>query len=162
MTKSLIAFVTFLGLVFGLNTFAVAADHQQNLSQGLTGAGVGLAAHGYDTVAFHTVGTPTRGQGKFEAVYNDATYRFASAENLAEFQKDPAKYAPEFGGYCAFGVSVGKKFDGDPRYWNIHEGKLYFTLSADVYRLFLKDVAGSVKKADTNWQTIADKAPADL
>lgn len=141
---------------------AAFAGNDQNLSQGVTGAGVGLAAHGYDTVAFFTVGTPTRGQGKFEAVHNDATYRFASAENLAEFQKNPEKYVPGFGGYCAFGVSVGKKFDGDPRYWKIHDGKLYFNLSADVYQLFLKDVPGTVEKANHNWKDIAHKAPSEL
>lgn len=159
--KSLIVFTTVLKLILGAAMPALAG-HDQNLSSGVTGAGVGLAAHGYDTVAFFTVGTPTRGQGKFEVVHNEATYRFASAENLAEFEKNPDKYVPGFGGYCAFGVSVGKKFDGDPRYWKITGGKLYFNLSADVYRIFLKDVSGTIKKADQSWRTISPLAPSEL
>lgn len=138
------------------------AEAEQNLSQGLTGAGVGLAAHGYDTVAFFNAGTPTRGQAKFEHVHNGAAYRFASQANLDEFKASPAKFVPQFGGYCAYGVSVGKKFDGDPRYWKIEDGKLYFNLSADIYRVFIKDVTGNIAKAENSWRDIEHAAPADL
>ena len=76
----------------------------------------GLGVHGYDVVAYQTEGKPVRGKSEFATVHKEATYRFASKANLDTFKANPAKYEPAYGGYCAYGVSVGAKFDGDPNF----------------------------------------------
>jgi YHS domain-containing protein len=133
------------------------ADDEQNLSSGIVATGKPLAIHGFDPVAYFTVGAPTQGSAKFALVHNGATYYFASQANLETFKADPDKYVPIYGGYCAFGVSVNKKFDGDPRYFTIHNGHLYLNLNEDIAKKFKADVPGSVKKADENWKTIESK-----
>lgn len=117
----------------------------------------GVALHGYDPVAYFTVGKPTLGKAEFSTVYNQATYRFSSKKNLEMFKATPAKYAPQFGGYCAFGVSVGAKFDGDPLLWKIVDGKLYVNLDENIAAAFNKDVAGALVKANANWPEVKSK-----
>jgi YHS domain-containing protein len=152
-----------LGFVatIGLAAVAHGAD-EVNVSRGGTAAGPGLAAHGYDVVAFFTAAQPTLGSARFSATHGGATYRFASAEHLAAFEKAPEKYAPAYGGYCAFGVSVGKKFDGDPRFWRIEDGRLYFNLNGDIQRQWLEDVGGRIESADAKWREIATRKVAAL
>ena len=77
-----------------------------------------------------------QGNAKFAIVLGEATYRFATAAHLETFKANPDKYIPAYGGYCAYGVSVGAKFDGDPRYWKIVDGKLYLNLDQNIYALF--------------------------
>jgi YHS domain-containing protein len=122
----------------------------------------GLAVHGFDVVAFFTEGKPAHGDARFAAVYKEATYRFASQQHLDAFKADPAKYEPAYGGYCAYGVSVGAKFDGDPRYWKIVDGKLYLNLDAGIQQAWLKDVPGAIRKAEANWPKIAGKLPSEI
>ena len=122
----------------------------------------GLAVHGFDVVAYHTQGRPVQGNAKYAVVHKEATYRFASQAHLKAFKADPAKYVPAYGGYCAYGVSVGAKFDGDPRYWKIVDGKLYLNLDQDIFALFNRDVAGSIAKANANWPKLRDKHPAEI
>ena len=76
--------------------------------------------------------------------------------------RDPARYSPAFGGFCAYGVSVGKKFDGDPRYWTVHENRLYLNLNAEIARKFAADVPGAVARAKKQWQKIQHAAIGDL
>ncbi len=132
---------------------ALAAD-EVNVSRGATVPGPGLAAHGYDVVAYFTNGAPTLGSARYSVAHNGGTYRFASAQNLQAFKADPAKYEPAYGGFCAYGVSVGKKFDGDPRLWKIVDGKLYLNLNADIQAKWLENVPGNIVKAENNWTKI--------
>jgi hypothetical protein len=132
---------------------ATAAD-EVNVSKGATLAGPGLAAHGYDVVAYFTTGAPVLGSDAFAIAHNRATYRFASQANLDAFRANPARYEPAYGGFCAYGVALGKKFDGDPQYWKIVGGRLYLNLNADIQTTWAKDIAGNVAKADTNWTSI--------
>ena len=141
---------------------AFAESPAVNTSQGLTLAGPPLAIRGYDAVAYFTDGQPTLGSAEFSAAHDGATYRFASKANLKTFKKNPDRYAPQFGGFCAFGVSVGAKFDGDPTLWKIVDGKLYFNLNPDIQINWLKDLSGNIRKADGNWSKIRDAAPASL
>jgi YHS domain-containing protein len=122
----------------------------------------GLAVHGFDVVAYFTEGTPAQGDANFAVVHDDATYRFASQANLDAFRADPDKYAPVYGGYCAYGVSVGAKFDGDHRYWKIVDGRLYLNLDAVIQQAWLKDVPGAIKKADANWPGLVSKLPTEI
>lgn len=132
---------------------AQAAD-EINASAGLTAEGSPLALHGHDPVAYFTAGAPTPGRPEFAAEHEGVTYYFASKENRDAFQKSPDRYAPVYGGYCAFGVSVGKKFDGNPAYWTISKDRLYLNLNADIAEKFQADVVGGIAKADQQWQKI--------
>lgn len=133
-----------------------------NTTQGLTLAGPGLALRGYDPVAYFTEGKPVIGTATYTTTYNEAAYRFATEEHLQTFNAKPETYVPQYGGFCAFGAAVGAKFDGDPELWKIVDGKLYLNLNPDIQEQWQKDIAGHITKADKNWPTIKDKAPADL
>lgn len=162
-TKSLIA-LTLAGILAA--AAPAAAGPEVNTATGaVLVAGKpapGLAVHGFDVVAFFTEARPVQGDAKYAVVHDGATYRFASEANLASFKANPAKYAPAYGGYCAYGVSVGAKFDGDPRYWKIVDGKLYLNLDAGIQQTFLKDVSGAIRKADANWPKLAGKLPSEI
>lgn len=140
---------------------AAFAVDEQNVTRGATIAGPGLAAHGYDVVSFFS-GQPGLGDDKYEIAYNGATYRFASQANLDTFKAASAKYEPAYGGYCAYGAWEGKKFDGDPRFWKIVDGRLYFNLNGEVQTLWLKDIPGHIKAADVNWTKIRSVAVEKL
>ena len=122
----------------------------------------GLAIRGYDPVAYFTVGKPTKGESRFSAKHEGATYYFATAANRDAFQKEPAKYAPAFGGFCAMGAVFDKKLDGDPELWRIVDGKLYLNVGAPAQKRWLEDVPGNISKAGQNWTRIKDKAPKEL
>jgi YHS domain-containing protein len=151
-----------IAALFLLVTGPALAGQSTNASTGLTVEGGPLAIHGYDPVAFFKNGEPQRGSASFAAKHEGAVYRFVSQENLDAFTKDPAKYAPQYGGFCAFGVALGKKFDGDPEVFKIVDGKLYFNLSTDIQATWEEDLEGNLTKADKNWRTIRDKAVGDL
>jgi hypothetical protein len=78
------------------------------------------------------------------------------------FETNPEKYIPVYGGYCAYGVAVDKKFITDPEVWRIENGKLYLNLDTDIQKKWLKDIPGYIKKADSNWMIIKNKTPFDL
>lgn len=112
----------------------------------------GLAIKGYDPVAYHEKGQPSKGSSKYEVVWKDAKWRFASAEHRDLFEADPWKYAPTYGGYCAWAVSQGYTASVDPlNAWSIYEGKLYLNYNVEVKANWEKDIPGNIKKADVNW-----------
>jgi len=117
---------------------------------------------GHDPVAYFTAGQPTPGSEKFQTQYEGATYRFASADNLAAFVADPARYAPQYGGYCAMGAALGKKLDVDPTQFKVVDGKLYLNVNADVFKKWSEDIPTNIANADANWPAIRDKAPNQL
>ncbi len=157
--KSLV--LTALTATLALTAPAFAAD-EINVSKGLSAAGAPLAAHGVDLVALVNSGNPVEGFANHSATYDGASYYFTSAKNLAAFEANPAGYLPQHGGYCSFGVSVGKKFDGDPDQYLIADGKLYLFLNADTRAAFLKDVSGTAKTADDQWANIKNIAVGEL
>lgn len=117
---------------------------------------------GFDPVSYFNSGSPKRGSGYHTATYNGGTYLFASKNNKERFESNPAKYAPQFGGYCAYGVAVGKKFYSDPTIWKVVGGKLYLNLDAGIQKKWNKDIPGHIVKADSNWKDIEHKSPAEL
>lgn len=139
-----------------LATSALAAGVDINATS------TGLALRGYDPVAYFTEGAPTRGDFQITSVYEDATYRFSSKENKAQFEADPEAYVPAYGGYCAFGTAMGFKFDGDPNYWRIVDDKLYLNLSQSIQERWSGDIPGFITQADGNWTDIALEDPAKL
>ncbi len=121
-----------------------------------------VGVQGYDPVAYHTGGGPIKGNGHHIAVHQGTTYLFISEDNQKAFEANPSKYLPAFGGYCAYGVSVGKKFVGDPLVWRVVDGKLYLNLDKDIQVTWMQDIPGNIVKANENWPRIKDVHPADL
>jgi YHS domain-containing protein len=122
----------------------------------------GFVIRGYDPVAFFTEGRPVPGRSDFSAEYKGGTYLFATAENRDAFKANPEKYAPRYGGYCAYGVAVGKKFDIDSSSWRIVDGKLYFNLNPMILDKWSEDTKGYIRKSEENWPQIRAKAPSEL
>ncbi len=140
---------------------AFAAD-ENNAAPGLTAAGAPLGLHGVDPVAFIDLGNRVEGTAAFTAVHDGVAYYFATRENMNAFKRAPAQYLPVNGGFCTFGVSVGKKFDGDPQYADVFNGKLYVFLNEDIFRMYQKDKAGVIAKAGKNWTKIQHTAAREL
>lgn len=114
----------------------------------------GVALEGYDPVAFFTDSAAVRGDSTHRASYGGATYWFASEAHRALFQADPAKYAPQFGGYCAYGASRGYPAKVEIETWQVIDGKLYLNYDRDIQRRFNRDVAEYLRKAYANWPGI--------
>ena len=115
------------------------------------------AIRGYDPVAYFTEGKPVKGVKDFMYRWNDASWYFSSKANLDSFTKNPEKYAPQYGGYCAYGCSEGHKAPTDPNAWTIIDGKLYFNYSLKVKELWVKNTGERIAQADKIWPTIKDK-----
>ncbi|MEM1176644.1 MAG: YHS domain-containing (seleno)protein [Pseudomonadota bacterium] len=113
------------------------------------------AIRGYDPVAYHTEEKPVKGSKELTFEYNGATWRFSSEANLELFRNDPERYAPAYGGYCAFGMSRGYAVDTDPRAFSIVDGKLYLNHNLSVRRTWKKDIPGNIAKANANWPSVS-------
>lgn len=112
------------------------------------------AINGYDPVAYFTQKKPVQGDPSITSMWNGTKWRFSSAENKAKFDADPAKYAPQYGGYCAYAVSQGYTAKTDPDAWSIVDGKLYLNYSKSVRSTWEKDKPGYISKADANWPKV--------
>lgn len=141
-----------LGTLVGFTGVAAATNYQHSTP----------AVQGYDVVSYQTGKRPVRGNGNHVATYDGATYQFSSNANKDAFLADPDKYVPAYNGYCAFGVSVGKKFIGDPEVWRLVKGKLYLNLDTSIQSEWLKDVPGRIETADAEWVRIKDEDPTSL
>jgi YHS domain-containing protein len=117
----------------------------------------GLAVQGYDVVAYFTDGKPVKGNAQFVSSHAGGTYHFASAEHKAAFDKEPAKYAPQFGGYCAWAVSKNSLAKIEPDAFQIVGGRLLLQYDKDIRDKFNKDTAGNLAKADGNWPGLVAK-----
>lgn len=120
-----------------------------------TGIVAGVGAGGYDVVSY-TQGGPKMGDAKFAADYNGAKWYFSSAENMKAFQAAPAKYAPAFGGYCAYAVAKGATAKGDPEVWSIVDGRLYLNLNASVQSSWKEDIPGNITSGNANWPKVLE------
>jgi len=117
---------------------------------------------GYDLVSYHESKKPLPGNGNFVTVHEGVTYLFSSQDNKKTFDASPAKYLPAYGGWCAYGVSVGKKFVGDPNVWEVVDGRLYLNLDHSIQNLWSKDIPKHIATADRQWTKIRNSDPADL
>lgn len=114
----------------------------------------GKAIKGYDPVAFFKESKPVKGSDKFQYKWKDATWLFSTNENLEAFKTDPEKYAPQYGGYCAYGTSQGHKAPTQTDTWTVLNDKLYFNYNDKVKELWTKDQANLIKVADEKWPEV--------
>lgn len=117
----------------------------------------GKAIRGYDPVAYFTEGKPVKGNDKLLYKWNNANWYFSSQQNLDLFKANPEKYAPQYGGYCAYGLSNGYKAPTDADAWSIENGKLYLNYNTEVREMWNKERKERIEKADKNWQQVKDK-----
>src|SRR5271166_2006462 len=115
----------------------------------------GVILKGYDAVAYFKQEKSVKGNPEIKSSYQGATYLFASAEDKADFDKDPAKYAPQYGGFCAYGVTVGVLSDIESPDGFVYKGKLYVCGNKDAGKSFMIDLDSNIEKADTNWQKLS-------
>lgn len=116
----------------------------------------GVAINGYDPVAYFTDKSPVEGLAEHALDWRGATWRFASAENLSMFEADPERFAPAYGGYCAYAVSGGYTASTSPRAWTVHEGRLFLNYNRAVRALWGRDIPFHVARADGNWPGVLD------
>jgi YHS domain-containing protein len=114
----------------------------------------GLALRGYDSAGYFSEARPIEGDPAISYRWHGATWHFASMEHRDAFAADPARYAPQFGGYCAYAVSRGTTADGDPQQWAVVDGKLYVNNNALALTLWNQDRAGNIQAGVTNWPLI--------
>jgi YHS domain-containing protein len=118
----------------------------------------GLAIDGYDPVAYFTERKPVKGSPEFRVEFEGSTFQFASAAHRETFAADQAKYAPQYGGYCAYGMAKGYKAKIDPAAFTVVGDKLYLNYSETVRSQWLTDVPGYIRKADANWPDVKEVA----
>lgn len=109
------------------------------------------AVSGYDTVAYFIKNKPVKGDAKFSTLWQGAEWQFSSQANLDLFKKDPAKYAPQYGGYCAYAVALNKTASADPEVWKIIDGKLYLNYNQDIKAKWDKKTPTYINQANKNW-----------
>ncbi|WP_291131633.1 YHS domain-containing (seleno)protein [Flavobacterium sp. UBA7682] len=114
------------------------------------------AINGYDAVAYFTESKAVVGDTKYSTKWKEATWYFSSKENLTAFKANPEKYAPQFGGYCAYGTSQGHKAPTDPEAWTIVDGKLYLNYNKDVKKKWSKNQKELIEQANAEWPKIKD------
>jgi len=107
-------------------------------------------------VAYFTEGKPVKGKKAFSLTYQDVQWLFSSQENLNTFMADPEKYAPQYGGYCAYAVGIGQVAKGDPDHWDIVDGKLYLNYDSNTRNLWLEKPADYIVQGDANWPKVLD------
>ncbi|MGL4729720.1 MAG: YHS domain-containing (seleno)protein [Bosea sp. (in: a-proteobacteria)] len=114
-------------------------------------------AAGHDVVAYFSEGKPVAGSSRFTHQWQGATWRFASAANRDAFAAEPTKFAPAYGGHCAWAAAQGYKAKGDPQHWRIVDGRLFLNYNAEIKTRWEQDIPGFIKTGDANWPDVARK-----
>jgi YHS domain-containing protein len=117
----------------------------------------GVAIKGFDVVAFFTESKPVMGEEKISYEWKGARWLFSSSANMESFKNDPEKYAPQYGGYCAYGMADGHKAPTETDTWTIIDNKLYFNYNRKVKEMWWKDSKGFIEKANANWPVLKNK-----
>lgn len=121
----------------------------------------GVALRGYDPVAYFSSGKPQKGVPEHSYTYKGSHFLFATAENRRVFANAPEKYAPQFGGFCAFGTANGHKVSTQPEAFAVVDGKLYLNHDDKVHARWLDDVPGNIAQAEKNWPEVSRSAQLD-
>lgn len=138
---------------------AMAAPPINDLAAGLVGARTSFAILGFDPVAYFTLGKPVKGDDAFMHVWKGAKWLFASAENRALFIADPERYAPQYGGYCAYGVARGRLVSIEPDKFAVINGKLYLNFNADVQAKWSLDPVRYITEANVRFPELLKTDP---
>ena len=144
-------------LVWGITAWLLSPVVQgaeppvNSLKNSLFGGRGDAAINGYDSVAYFTVGKAVKGQDSFVHEWMGARWKFSSQANLELFKSQAEKYAPQYGGYCAYGVTQGGLVKVDPEQFTVRDGKLYLNFDADVQAKWLKDPVGYIRQADAKF-----------
>ncbi len=117
----------------------------------------GRAIKGYDPVAFFTDSKAVMGADSLSYQWHEAKWFFVSRKNLELFKASPEKFAPQYGGYCAYGLSAGHKAPTETETWTVKNDKLYFNYNKDVQKIWLTAQDSLIRKADQNWPDLKDK-----
>jgi len=144
-----------IGLIVGIAGSAAAGSDSPVPA---VNAKEGIALKGYDPVAYFLNGAPTKGSDQYSFAWKGVTYRFASTGNLEKFKADPEKYLPQYGGYCAYAMSLDRIADIDPSRWAIVNGKLYLNNGFVAEKLWSLNKNGDIESADRNWPQYPKKA----
>ena len=147
----------FIALLVAISFSAAAAKPINTLKNSFFATPTDTAINGYDSVAYFTKNAAIKGLDAHTFDYKGAKWKFASDANLELFKGSPEKYAPQYGGYCAFGVANDNLVKVDPDQFTVYEGKLYLNFDAAVQKDWLKDKAGFIKKADAKFQSLLAK-----
>ena len=121
----------------------------------------GVALRGYDPVSYFTEGKPQPGVPTHSYVYKGSKFHFASADNQKLFADNPEKYAPQFGGFCAYGTAQGYKVSTQPDAFAVVDGELYLNYNREVVNIWQQDVPGNIAKAEENWPEVSKTEPKD-
>jgi YHS domain-containing protein len=121
----------------------------------------GVALHGYDPVAYFVAAEPQKGQAQYSYEYKGSKFYFASEANRRAFMEAPEKYAPQFGGYCAYGTSQGYKVSTQPDAFAIVKDKLYLNYNKKVQGIWQQDVPGNIERAEKNWPEVQNAPQKD-
>lgn len=148
------AFVVLALAGLGIGTFSFWRRPLAQKQSGAVNVTDGVAIQGYDPVAYFADARPRRGLEAHFFDWQGARWRFVSAANRDAFAADPERYAPAYGGFCAFGVASGYKVAIDPEAWAIVDGKLYLNYSKSVQRNWQADIPGYIAKANTTWPAL--------
>ncbi len=154
-TKKLLLSVAVLALVLGGTGFAYKSSLQLDATAPVYATG-GLAIAGYDPVAYFTQSAAVEGNPEFSHEWSGATWRFATAEHLNAFQAAPERYAPQFGGYCAYAVANGYTAKTDPQAWHIEDGKLYLNFNGDVREQWHTQRSQFIAAGQANWPAVLE------
>lgn len=117
----------------------------------------GIAIHGYDPIGYFEEEQPVQGSAQYSYTWKDAVWHFSSEENLQTFKADPEKYAPQYGGYCAYGAYEDHTAPTQADSWTIKNGKLYLNYNLEVRDLWLQNPDEYILVADKNWPGILNK-----
>jgi len=141
-----------LTVLLGLATIAAAKEKVL-----VNANSSGVVLHGYDPVAYFTENAAVKGDKQHRATYKGGTFYFASAANEKLFKKEPAKYAPQYGGYCSMAVSMGQLEDADPKMFTIHDSKLLVQRNEKAHQMFISSPDEFHRKADEQWPELVEK-----
>lgn len=141
--------------------FAAVAVKSAFASEIYTATPAGPALEGYDAVAYFEAGRPLKGSPEHASRYKDITWMFANAANKAAFDADPERFAPRYGGHCAWGTARGYAVRGDPLVWEIVDGRLYLNYNSAIQEKWQRDTAGFIATADRNWPQILKAKTGD-
>ena len=148
-------FKIFAGLLAAVLLWAApgTASAKSEINQSFISA---VAIEGTDPVAYFTEKKAVKGSSEYSHRWNGAKWRFKNAANRDAFAAEPEKYAPQFGGYCAWAVSRGYTASIDPEAWTVHKGKLYLNYSKGVQDEWAKDIPGNIARGENNWPKALD------